>query len=75
MARMARYLSNQEIVELLKDRTGMDYGAHVLWARKHGVNQATLSLVLGGKRDVPQSIAEALGYTKTVVYIKAQKED
>ena len=44
------------------------------FARQHGIPQSILSEVLSGKRDVPETIANALGYVRTVVFRKITKQ-
>ena len=79
MARSGRqfqYLTNEEMLARLREElpsgTARGRGGKLArWARLAGVNPTSLSLVLGGKRDVPESIANVLGYHKVApgVYV------
>jgi hypothetical protein len=44
------------------------------FSRKHLIPESTISLVLSGGREVPESIANALGFVATRAFRKIAKE-
>jgi hypothetical protein len=61
-------LSQSDIIGILRHRIAAE-GGQVAWAKRHGINQAYVSLALAGKIGVGPRIAKAVGYDKKVVFV------
>ncbi|WP_238703921.1 helix-turn-helix domain-containing protein [Acetobacter pomorum] len=48
-------------------------GSQTAWARKAGVSRSIVSEVLSQKRDIPESIINALGYIVRPMCVPARK--
>ncbi|MFT8367525.1 MAG: hypothetical protein ABF646_02110 [Acetobacter papayae] len=62
----------EEIRARLADAVQMA-GSQSAWARKAGVPRTTVSEVLSHKRDIPESIINALGYIVRPMCLPARK--
>lgn len=49
-------------------------GTQRAWARKHGVQEPTLSQVLTGQRDATEAIANACGFVRKVAFYVLEKQ-
>lgn len=38
------------------------------WGKKHGIPQATISLVANGRKDAPEALLDALGLKRVISY-------
>lgn len=43
------------------------------WGKKHGIDQSVISLVVNGRRDVPDSLLEAIGFKRVISYEPKRK--
>lgn len=62
----------EEIRARLADAVQME-GSQSAWARKTGIHRTTVSEVLSRKRDIPESIINALGYIVRPMCVPARK--
>lgn len=66
---MAQYWTNEQMIVRLRKMIGKPRKQGV-WAHKHGIGAAFLSMVLAGKRPLSATIAAAMGYEKRTYYVK-----
>nr|WP_279184704.1 hypothetical protein [Acetobacter syzygii] len=62
----------EEIRSRLADAVDLA-GGQSAWARKTGIHRTTVSEVLSQKRDIPESIINALGYIVRPMCVPARK--
>lgn len=62
----------EEIRSRLADAVGLA-GSQSAWARKTGIPRSIVSEVLSQKRDIPESIINALGYIVRPMCVPARK--
>lgn len=48
-------------------------GGQGAWAVRHGVERTVVSRAISGTRDVPESVANALGYVRQVRFVQVRK--
>ena len=47
-------------------------GSQAAWARKRGISATHVNEVLNGRRDLTDSIANALGYSRVTRYVRVR---
>ena len=61
------FLASEDVMRILHAEI-VKAGSQSEWARKHGVDRATLTAALAGRRNLQPRVLEALGLEQVTVY-------